>query len=426
MDSKSRAKEPSERHPSKPVNTAPVTSPDSSRKKNMPPVRDGANRRLPPSAAPMPELKKEPEPEPEPEPELKATPDVTDVESVSEDNEESKQVSETADVAVLDLATEILHVGADHRVLEELRTKIRRAIAELRVSEYRKEETELIEEKIAVLGQLLEEYKHVADVPFHFELPDLLSDVLTEFYFVMANHREKETLELFYDDSISLTLPDIKPIVSRKKAINAWLDAFKGSSVECSIVKIDVDIPVRDDLEVLPTAHPRRYDAFVTVSSRLKVDTDSPRKILEMFEFKRVQEPPPSPVHTLSEASERLQMTTIYPRYHIIRHVFIVQDARPLYCFPFQNVPRTKYDNWENQFRPDDWEDMQSIASTVTKVSKGGTIKDESHTMSQSRLDDGSILDDEDDGSSVVSGAPSIESAAQAKKEETIAALMNK
>lgn len=36
----------------------------------------------------------------------------------------------------------------------------------------------------------------------------------------------------------------------------------------------------------------------------------------------------------------------------IQRDVFVVRDVRPLYCWPLQDVPRTRYDNWEPGTKP--------------------------------------------------------------------------
>lgn len=458
-------------------------------------MRAESVRRIPPSATSKLEGKIQDmkEKQIKPEPKFESEPSVVEekvvsarIESTSEQQEQ--QVPDEQPV-IPDLATELLHVGVDHEVLENLKLKIRAAIADMRRTEYRKEEADVIEDKIAILSQLLEEFSHQASVPFHFDLLYLIHDTITEFYYVMEHHREREALGIFYDENVSLALPDIKPIHSMKKAVQAWTEAFEGTPVEYSVTKIDIDIPTmpktaaghtavvsrpisapapahvssnskegkqqvgykeekqqgkegeyvtaNDDefaaseekegsevssnnsqslvvapdnkMSILaaisikrddPATQPKRYDAFVTVTSRLKVDTDSPRKIMEMFEMKRVVNPLPSPVHTLSEGSELFKITTIYPCYQIIRHVFVVQDARPLYCFPFQHPPRTRFDNWENKFRPDDWEEMQSIASTATKVSLVPTIKDD-----QTRAE--SALDEDDDGSSVMSGGPS-------------------
>lgn len=53
-----------------------------------------------------------------------------------------------------------------------------------------------------------------------------------------------------------------------------------------------------------------------------------------------------------------------------------VIDARPLYSLPFYDVPKTRFDNWEEKFRPDDWveelsiEDEESVAVTSIAKSK--------------------------------------------------------
>lgn len=47
----------------------------------------------------------------------------------------------------------------------------------------------------------------------------------------------------------------------------------------------------------------------------------------------------------------RSPLPTTYP-YVIMREYFIVQDARPLYCWPEKKITPTKHDNWEPQFKP--------------------------------------------------------------------------
>ncbi len=43
-----------------------------------------------------------------------------------------------------------------------------------------------------------------------------------------------------------------------------------------------------------------------------------------------------------------------------------MQDARPLYCFPHQPIPTSKYDNWEDQFRPPAPEKLEVIEPEQT------------------------------------------------------------
>lgn len=102
---------------------------------------------------------------------------------------------------------------------------------------------------------------------------------------------------------------------------------FEGFKLRHEIVKVEADPEPPDRCELYATCH-----------LKLQLDNDRPRKVMEIFELNKNEE-------LSADKTGKIPL-------HVSNLRLLVQDSRPLFNWPEFNIPETKYDNWEPQFKP--------------------------------------------------------------------------
>ncbi len=101
-----------------------------------------------------------------------------------------------------------------------------------------------------------------------------------------------------------------------------------------------------------------------------------------------------------AQFEENSILMSLYPNIKISKHVLVEVDSRPLFSFAFHPIRATHYDNWELQFKPDDWVDHISVATAESPDSHAIVAKDRASpelSLMQSVAGEG-----DDDGSTIV------------------------
>ena len=287
---------------------------------------------------------------------------------------------------------EISKPPIDQNLVDCIGKRIHNLVKTIRMNEYKPTLAEDSEHVLQMLNDDTNEYQSNAEYHFELDATSLIRDLLEEFYYLLNNqHIELDLLKEMYLENAQLVLPNSKEaVVGRVKCSEVWKVAYKDIQVHYIIDKIDIDTKVMED-KLSPL-----YDAFVTVHGRIIIENDTPRKIMELFQWKECRLSDQDPVHK-SNSHEAMKRVYRNRTYNIQKHVFVCLDARPLYCFHYYPIPKTKYRNWEPHLRPIDY-DSDASSNNNSPHSKSphdlALVGRISHTPSmKSAMGDDSVMD---------------------------------
>ena len=118
---------------------------------------------------------------------------------------------------------------ATPEMIELVRKKIRESVSEVRMGEIRKAPVETIEEHIAYMQMLIEEFHYISGEHFEYTLEELCIDFITEFYNILNTYRTIDKLENYYSDA-GLTLPGAKSSINGiNRVISVWMVSSHGA-----------------------------------------------------------------------------------------------------------------------------------------------------------------------------------------------------
>ena len=334
-----------------PVKKTPLAKSEVADSKN-PPVRQLKPKPPPPSELPKVEVP------------LSVTPDAkldSNTTSLVIEPNEISEYNSVEDIPML----EISKPPVDQYVIDSISSRIHKHIKDIRMRELQLAPAEEIEPLLATLADYMNEYHANADCNFELHVDSIICDLVEEWYYLLNSRREADALRELYAERALLTVPGAKePIVGSARCAAVWVDAYKDLRVQYSADRVEIDSSGQPD-KLSPA-----YDAFVTVHSRLAIEGDGARRIMEVLQWGEARQQDQDPLHRVSSAHEALRRACRGRTYRIQKHILVCLDPRPLYCFPYLPIPKTRYNNWEPHLRPDDYESVGDSTASASPHSK--------------------------------------------------------
>lgn len=210
------------------------------------------------------------------------------------------------------------------RSVAELTSQIRGLKKEIRSLQRIKDQDEEQIEKIKKrLDNLLTRYSTLTEGKKYIETKqELAEDFCEEYFYVLAENRTERALKKLYNYESSQYIMGTGYLDGRDAILASILGKFADLKITVEILKVKA--------EEFP---PQGVRLYFTCYSTIKIDNDTPRKVIHIFQLNKSKESGLVPLA-------------------ITKEQFCVTDTRPLFHWPEREIPKTKHDNWEPQFKP--------------------------------------------------------------------------